>query len=647
MAEITLYDNHLPSLRAGTYKIEVQQTLTVGSNDSLILDLPERKSSSGNNSIEKNLEFTVAGEHYAINPLQIDSAFPPAGSMGDFSLVLPHIILNRSTLPWENKAGDGVDTTPWLALLLFHEEELADSEGDASAKDFFVKHVPLSEWDTKQSSSEKEEQVSLLVCNKATGWDSHILPSYNELPLFTHVRLTDGVVKAVVVCKRLPQKDKKNIVHLVSLEGCFNESGEFVGKSLESELALVSLKSWEFFCNDHFIISEELIESSTLPDDLQKEALRKMKGREYFKDDDIMADYKKEADVNSIPESLLSTFRIGQLPQILKHLNRTPSSLRLPDPDTDIQNEGLNGIRAGYVDLPYQLKTGKTISAYYRGSIVPKAESPSDDWVGIFHADKALRYIKDVNKLDVSYAAAWELGKLLAIQNKNFSVALYKWKRACYQAIKLSKKKSPEQSPEFPEAPKFVEKWFKQLKSLEGIPFNYLVPDPAMIPFESIRFFEIDETWLAYLIDGAFSIGRISNADKSNDQLLYYYPGFKFLQTLNSTRSGFLLHSVAVAGWPDLVIYNNTEGNAPCRKEKLSPNLLICLFDEQIGNIGIHQKPETIHFGIKEEEVEDYKTQGIIGIPGITSTSLPSKIAEVLMGNAEVEVVQFNLVPGE
>lgn len=638
-----MYDNHLPSLRAGTYKIEVQQTLTVGSNDSLTLDLPERKDASGKNTGEKNLEFTVAGEHYAINPLQMDSIFPPAGSMGDFSLVLPHIILNRSTLPWENKAGDGVNTTPWLALLLFHEEELADSEGNAAGKDFFVKHIPISEWVPKQSSSEKEEQVSVLVCTKATGWDSHIIPTYNELPLFTHVRSTNGVGKAVVVCKRLPQKDKKNIVHLVSLEDCFNETGEFVGKSFEGELALVSLKSWEFFCNDHFIISEELIESSTLPDELQKESLRKMKGREYFKDEDIIADYKEEASVNSIPESLLTTFRIGQLPQILKHLNRTPSNLRLPDPDTAIQDEALNGIRAGYADLPYQLKTGKKISAYYRGPIVPKAESQSGDWGPLFHADKALRYIREVNKLDVSYAAAWELGKLLAIKDKNFSVALYKWKRTCYQTIKLGKKKFQGETPEFPAVPKFVEEWFEKVKNLEGIPFNYLVPNPAMIPFEAIRFFEIDQNWLAHLIDGAFSIGRISNAEKTHDQVLYNYPGFKFLQTSNSAQSGILLHSVAVAGWPDLVIYNNTEGYTPHRKDKLSSNLLICLFKELIGNISIHQKPESIHFGLKEEDVNDYEDQGISGIPGIEITSTPSQIAEVLMGNAEVEVVQFKL----
>jgi hypothetical protein len=30
--------------------------------------------------------------------------FPPDGSLGEHSNVLPHIILNRSTLPWERPA---------------------------------------------------------------------------------------------------------------------------------------------------------------------------------------------------------------------------------------------------------------------------------------------------------------------------------------------------------------------------------------------------------------------------------------------------------------------------------------------------------------------------------------------------------------
>src|SRR5579871_6432114 len=59
-----------------------------------------------------------------------------------------------------------------------------------------------------------------------------------------------------------------------------------------------------------------------------------------------------------------------------------------------------------------------------------------------------------------------------------------------------------------PKLPDGVKKWLTRLMQLSGVPINYLVPDEAMLPPESIRFFHLDVNWIAALIDGAFSIGR-------------------------------------------------------------------------------------------------------------------------------------------
>jgi hypothetical protein len=32
--------------------------------------------------------------------------------------------------------------------------------------------------------------------------------------------------------------------------------------------------------------------------------------------------------------------------------------------------------------------------------------------------------------------------------------------------------------------------------------------------------------------------------------------------------------------------------------ERLSPNVLLCLFDGEINSVAIHQKPETLHCGL-------------------------------------------------
>ena len=54
--------------------------------------------------------------------------FPPPNQKGSFTNVLPHIYVNRSTLPWERtvtQAGqDQTRAVPWMALLLFTVQEM-------------------------------------------------------------------------------------------------------------------------------------------------------------------------------------------------------------------------------------------------------------------------------------------------------------------------------------------------------------------------------------------------------------------------------------------------------------------------------------------------------------------------------------------
>ena len=57
--------------------------------------------------------------------------------------------------------------------------------------------------------------------------------------------------------------------------------------------------------------------------------------------------------------------------------------------------------------------------------------------------------------------------------------------------------------------PQTLVDWLTRLGLLEGVPFNYLVPDEAMLPPESLRFFYLDPNWTSALLDGAMSIGAV------------------------------------------------------------------------------------------------------------------------------------------
>jgi len=584
-----IFDNHKPSLEPGTYKIKVSQEVNI-SNNTL-------------NISSADIDFKVEGEKYRIDQLQIDSVFPPAASVGDFSSIFPQIVLNRSTLPWERRAQETDPGKPWLALILITEDDIKDFNEDPNRS--FVFHIKKTDWEGNTteitfkeavSTPDKKDELISVLAAPLRFFDDRI-PAFTEITYLCHVR-QDNDEKAVVICNKLPKKDKKNIIHLVSLENCF-VNGKFVAKKDSTgKVAIVTLKSWEFFCNDHFILTKEIIEHSGLGDDMKK-VLNAMVGSEYFNHTDFIdAIQKSSLSLNitlsldaAVQKSIADTFRIGHLPEILKHLNRNPGSL-VPAHNDEHSKQG-------YIPLKYTFKTGKQIDAIYRGPLTPVINKVGE--TAITHSDEALQYFTDAQKLDISYAAAWELGKLLALHNKNFSVALYKWKRSCYQALKTDQVNFTDKTCP---VPPIVRSWFNDQQNFSGIvndlkliPFNYLVPDPSLIPFESIRFFKIDPYWLKYLVDGAFSIARKSKAELEYDKILY--SKFNFLTVPVLPKSGFLLHSVAVNGWPDMIVYSEREFITPYRKDRLSQNLLFCLFTGDINSVSIYQKLQSIHFGLE------------------------------------------------
>jgi hypothetical protein len=207
---------------------------------------------------------------------------------------------------------------------------------------------------------------------------------------------------------------------------------------------------------------------------------------------------------------------------------------------------------------------------------------------------------------DVSYAAAWELGRLLALQSKSASVSLFNWKRAHAQKLKDAEQQLTHLPFESPAAdlalPSTVSAWFKQLALLKGVPFYYLVPDEQMLPQESIRFFWMDALWQKCLLDGAFSIGRVTAADHGQDTEHQE----KLAAIAPKTVTGFLLRSDVVAGWPSLQVDgydkaapDDQQSKLPVlRMDRVSKNVLICLFAGIVQTVDIHQRPEALHFGL-------------------------------------------------
>ena len=129
-----------------------------------------------------------------------------------------------------------------------------------------------------------------------------------------------------------------------------------------------------------------------------------------------------------------------------------------------------------------------------------------------------------------------------------------------------------------------------------------------MLPVNSMRFFQVDINWLECLLDGAFSVGRVSSADLSQDgqtRKAGYVPNAPIY-------SGFLLRSPVVAGWPHLGVeayvtaLAASDGDLPMgvtpskrlRFDRLGDDILFCLFEGEIKTVDIREHLETIHFGV-------------------------------------------------
>ncbi len=517
---------HEPPLDAGHYRIEVEQTLEV---------TPPRGAPRRESIPRTVREFSIAGPKFVLDPAQVVGVFPPPGSEGDHGFVLPHVVLRRSTLPWERSPGvDG--SRSWLALLVFDADHAPEPKALPLGQ---LLERPEFRGARDDTLEPHDRQVKILEFDRTTA--AALLPTAADLHWLAHVRADDqGVASAVVLANRLPKADGDSVVHLVSIEGCYDERGLAASRFPGPTATLVSLHSWKFAC-----LSPEL------------------------------------------------SFR-----GLLENLDTAPCDLRRAAP-TDAVDARLAD---GRIPLPHHLRNGQRTTSWYRSPLAAR-RIDTELRLPARTADELLRFEPDTGLLDTSYAAAWELGRLLALRDTAFALELFKWKRSHTRSLRAARQRlfhahlpqpTGERSPDDP--PGTVLEWFARLDRLEGIPFPYLVPDPDLLPPESLRWFHVDPSWIQCMKDGAFSIGRVTQTDLST-------PLPSQSDHSEPARTGVLLRSRAVAGWPDLLVDGYGTPGADdllpaIRVERLGDDTLLCLFAGTLEIIDFRQKPERVHFGI-------------------------------------------------
>jgi hypothetical protein len=153
--------------------------------------------------------------------------------------------------------------------------------------------------------------------------------------------------------------------------------------------------------------------------------------------------------------------------------------------------------------------------------------------------------------------------------------------------------------------PKPLLSFLRGLAVLDGVPFQYLVPDPAMLPPESLRFFHVDRSWLRALVEGALSASNVGTSDEDErfesfrDAVLREV-GLSPADTTPIT--GMLLRSAIVRYFPGLQVRATANG-APLtalRFERLSRNILIVLWSGHPTRVEIAEPRTAAWFGVDE-----------------------------------------------
>jgi hypothetical protein len=240
-------------------------------------------------------------------------------------------------------------------------------------------------------------------------------------------------------------------------------------------------------------------------------------------------------------------------------------------------------------------------------------------------------------------------------------------------------------APPDPTLPAYVANYLVQLRLGIGVPFSYLVPDEALLPNESIRFFTVDEGWFDAATQGVLAVGTASTRDTEHVQAVIAHvqaavrdavPLVARVRRRTATRAhiaahvsahlsaqtsaasdpetasdpttavtGFLLRSALVSGWPGTSVRAFTTANIPdgtdpstvpaeecvpiLRLELVSPSILLVLFGGTPALVWLEEPHHGIQLGVDNtggvNEITPVNPDGTERVPAATPVDVPMR----------------------
>jgi hypothetical protein len=487
--KFVLYSRIDPPLKAGDYKVLSRQDLSASTTTGALNpgDLPV-------DPLETNLR--VRSPQYQLPPDQVLSTFPPAGSVGAYGSRLPQIVIRRRTLPWERSVGEGQDEKlPWLALVLIAQGE-ADLVSNAKVTDCVTPGVELDVPHDVELGNYLKIRQSVVNRVFPTREEVSLLAHARQVDI-TDTELMmgddDGFL-AVVISNRLPLSgrdengDEAPVMYLACLVNLCEQFDSLLDKSAEpnvftdfpvyvAEQSALSLSALDHASmgspkvNPEVSGISELIskgvvsERTTIhaanvnPDiaapfepargwasqttaramsDVYAEMARPFTGTNvsgFIGGDFISLDQELRFPVLlhwSFTSSGDETFR-----SLVEGLDSGLLGTVGPHPD-NTGRPPFEMVETGHVGLAHRTRRGDAVRSWYRGPLVahPTVDPPEGRLPLAQTADQ-IRIVVPDGREDISYAAAFEVGRMLALSRPSMVASLMRWRQLGYQTAHL------------------------------------------------------------------------------------------------------------------------------------------------------------------------------------------------------------------
>ncbi len=429
-----LYDDITPPLLDNSYQLSVVTNVTFDGTQQ---------------PLQPNTGFfDIDGPRFSLAATEVAGVFPPSNAHGGFDESVPHVVLLRRTLPWERAltsqpsligtptvaAGDpsppnplppqkGKPQTygppPWVALLLFEEGE------------YSINHnVPLQQAVPRDAFQRMGSPAGITVdtVQASVSLVSSIIPSLEELTLLTHVRQvnvedrelnagsSDGWF-AVVMSNRLPAAGAKCRACLVSLE----ERTDLVSANPPAVAQTITyIPVQPRGAPVPVIDTTTNIEATVLTNPDQ----RRITSSVGFVAPGKFGYWQVTTQLVLLYSWQFECTGVGTFADYMQRVNVSMSGT-VEDPGHPPVTD------TAHIELSLTDRAGAPEQVWYRGPLVPFPLTR--DPLTYHSADQCRRATPETGAEDVSYAAAFEVGRLLAAADARLAQDLMRWRREAYR----------------------------------------------------------------------------------------------------------------------------------------------------------------------------------------------------------------------